>query len=339
MKSRDGYYDFIRAFAILLVLLCHKGKMPGGSIGVSIFFCLSGFLITDLLLRVPTHAPSNILRFVLRRLLRIYPLYVCALLAATILAWGFAPDRLPNIVNGLPALLTFTGLPLHSGYAIAVTWSLHVEFWFYLLFPVVFFITYSRGLLPLALAGLFCLSFTAKYFDGGSPATWPIHISLWQSIIYLDQLLYGSVCALLISRKSAVLNAFRSPAWLWASFLISLAIAKAGNLAHWHLEMSGAAVLCAIAILHHANHDRTQIRDNPILWMGRASFSIYLVHAIVLDYLPYERLPNILDTPSFFVVTLTLCYLTERIIERPSIRLSHEFGKFRRESAENLNVV
>jgi len=64
MSRRDNYYDYIRALAALLVLFAHKGQMPGGSIGVSIFFCLSGFLITQILIGLPSLTISNVAKFI-----------------------------------------------------------------------------------------------------------------------------------------------------------------------------------------------------------------------------------------------------------------------------------
>jgi peptidoglycan/LPS O-acetylase OafA/YrhL len=81
MRGRDTYYDYIRAFAALLVLFCHKGKLPGGSIGVSIFFCLSGFLITRILIGLPDLSLTNIAKFIFRRWMRIFPLYLAAIVA------------------------------------------------------------------------------------------------------------------------------------------------------------------------------------------------------------------------------------------------------------------
>jgi|EndMetStandDraft_6_1072998.scaffolds.fasta_scaffold13541_1 peptidoglycan/LPS O-acetylase OafA/YrhL len=321
MGQRDAYYDYIRAFAALLVLLCHKGKMPGGSIGVSIFFCLSGFLITRILIRMHSISAPDIAGFIFRRFMRIFPLYVTTLGVAVILAWGFRPDVLPRLIDGLPGLLTFTHLPVDTGYATAVAWSLHAEFWFYLVFPVVFALTYKRGLLPLVIAISIGVSIWAKNNDGGTPESWPIRGDQWLTILYLDQLMYGAICAVLIEKKSSIVGLFSSRLWFWGALIANLAIAKIAPLSHWHLEMSIAALICAIAILHHGA-SKTELQYNFIAWIGRISFSLYLVHAVVLDYLPYEKLPDVLDTPSFLAITFALSFVTERFVERPGIRIA-----------------
>ena len=322
MGQRDAYYDYIRAFAALLVLFCHKGKMPGGSIGVSIFFCVSGFLITGILIRLPSLSVPNIAGFIFRRFMRIFPLYAATLTATIILAWVYHPDILPRLIAGLPGLLTFTQLPSGTGYATAVAWSLHAEFWFYIAFPVVFVLTYKRGLLPLVITLLIGASIWANIRDGGTPERWPLGDGQWLTVLYLDQLMYGAICALLVEKKARLIRLFSSRLWFWGALTVNLMIAKLAPLSHWHLEMSIAALLCAAAILHHES-SKTVLKDNFIAWIGRISFSLYLVHAVVLDYLPYEKLPDALDTPSFFVVVFALSYLTQKFIERPGIRLAN----------------
>src|SRR4030088_2853404 len=129
--GRDNYYDYIRALAALLVLFVHEGKLPGGSIGVSIFFCLSGFLITRILIGLPELSFLNLAKFIFRRWMRIFPLYLAAILATYFLMRQFRPDSLPTFTNYLPDLLTFTCYPANAGYSAAVFWTLHAEVWFY----------------------------------------------------------------------------------------------------------------------------------------------------------------------------------------------------------------
>ena len=340
MTERDNYYDYIRALAALLVLFGHKGKMPGGAIGVSIFFCLSGFLITQILIALPTLSLSNLTKFIFRRWMRIYPLYVAALGATYLLMHYYRPESLQEFTSELPGMLTFTHLPSWTGYVAAVGWTLHAEFWFYVCFPFIFAVTYRRGLLPLAIGLLIVASVLAKIFAGhGEPAKWLTGNDQWLTVIYLDQLMYGALCAFLIARQSPVIQLFASRWWFWGTLLVSLAMGKLlpfkGYDVYWYLKTSGAALLCAIAILHHAARPK-MLNDNFIAWLGRISFSIYLVHAIVLDYLPAKEIPEKLDTPSFVLVVLILSFLTERFIERPGIWLSKTLAKFRPAPPERL---
>jgi peptidoglycan/LPS O-acetylase OafA/YrhL len=331
-EGRDNYYDYIRALAVLLVLFGHKGKMPGGAIGVSIFFCLSGFLITQILIGLPALSPSNLAKFVFRRWMRIYPLYVVALGATYLLMRNYRPQSLDEFTSALPGMLTFTHLPGSTGFATAVAWTLHAEFWFYVFFPFVVALTYRRGLLPLAIGVLIAISFLAKIFAGHSePAKWLIGNDQWLTVIYLDQLMYGAICALLIAKKSPLIERFASKWWFWGGLLVTIAMGKLLKIAsydvHSYWKTSTAALLCAVAILHHAANPK-MLNDNFIAWIGRISFSIYLVHAVVLDYLPADRIPDKLDTPSFVVVVLICAFLTERFVERPGIRLAKGLAKY-----------
>ena len=86
-----------------------------------------------------------------------------------------------------------------------------------------------------------------------------------------------------------------------------LMIASYDAYSYW--KTTAAALLCAVAILHHAASPKN-LKNNFIAWIGRISFSIYLVHAVVRDYLPANEIPDKLDTPSFIVVVLICSCLT-----------------------------
>ena len=203
---RDTYYDYIRALAALLVLFCHKGKMPGGSIGVSIFFCLSGFLITRILISLPGLSSSNIAKFIFRRWMRIFPLYLAAIIATYPLVRQFRPELLSTFSHSIPGMLTFTSYPSNVGYSTAVFWTLHAEFWFYVIFPFVFALTYKRGFLPVAVGLMILASILAKAFVGHVAAA---SFTPWLTLVYLDQLMFGVICALVISERSRFIENFR----------------------------------------------------------------------------------------------------------------------------------
>jgi peptidoglycan/LPS O-acetylase OafA/YrhL len=193
-------------------------------------------------------------------------------------------------------------------------------------------LTFKRGLLPLAIGILILVSVLAKIFAGhAEPAKWLTGNDQWLTVIYLDQLMYGCICALLIARRSPVIEIFASRWWFWGGLLVSLAMGKLLTIASYDVysywKTSAAALLCAVAILHHAASPK-KLHDNFLAWIGRISFSIYLVHAIVRDYLPADKIPDKLDTPSFIVVVLICSYLTERFIERPGIHLAKKIAKY-----------
>src|SRR5690349_20309645 len=139
--SRNSALDGARALAVLLVLL-HHTRVPGfagGFIGVDVFFVLSGYLITSILLREADSAGDiRIGRFLLRRALRLYPPLLLMLSAVLILG----PSIWPTEQLGMPVLISALYL---SDYATAFygplsvighTWSLAVEEHFYLLWPI-----------------------------------------------------------------------------------------------------------------------------------------------------------------------------------------------------------
>lgn len=326
--KRDTYYDYIRAYAALLVFFTHKSyKLPGGSIGVDIFFCLSGFLITQILLHLPTLSFGNLLKFIFRRWMRIFPLYVAAIMAA------FALMKLTDLYDAdallasLPKLLGFISYP-QLGFGIGVLWTLQIEFWFYVIFPFAFAIFYPRGLLPWVIGLLICASWIAKFAIGMREDFAPLGM-----LSYMDQLMYGAVVALILKDRPSLAGVFRSRWWFWASLAVTFWIAQFVDFKglygpRWWLLTSLAGIICAVAVLHHAS-DKRGPKDNFIAWLGRISFSIYLVHGIVIDYIPTGTLVPKLDTPACLAIVIAISWLTERFIERPGIRFSKMVARFR----------
>jgi len=136
--------DGLRAVAVLLVILFHQDVLPGGWIGVQIFFVLSGYLITGLLFEARDNPLGRYLKsFYGRRALRIFPLYYAYLAAVGGLLW-LGVD-LPNVAAGMPAAATYTYNLWHASDAFARSlvlthlWSLSAEEQFYLFWPLLIF--------------------------------------------------------------------------------------------------------------------------------------------------------------------------------------------------------
>jgi peptidoglycan/LPS O-acetylase OafA/YrhL len=325
--KRDTYYDYIRAYAALFVFFTHKSfKLPGGSIGVDIFFCLSGLLITQILLRLPALSIGNLLKFIFRRWMRIFPLYLGTIIAAFFLMRTTERYSADALVASLPDLLTFISYP-QLGFSIGVFWTLQIEFWFYVVFPFVFAVLYPSGYLPYAIGALICFSWVAKFTIGMREDLAPL-----STLSYMDQLMYGAACALILKSKPAIADFFRSRWWFWGSLAVTFYIAQFVNFkglydVRWWLLTSIAAMICAVAILHHASNKKP-LRDNFVAGLGRISFSIYLVHGLVIDYIPTGAMIPKLDTPICLAIVIAVSWLTERFIERPGILVSKAVARF-----------
>lgn len=147
IKSLDG----IRALAVFAVMLFHYGYLGCGWIGVQIFFVLSGFLITGILLREKERAPSTFfLHFYLRRTVRIWPLYFCYLLM--VFGLYLASGEPVQVRQYLGYLLTFSfnlarmQPSYHETAYLGHLWSLGIEEQFYLVWPLFVFALNRRKL-------------------------------------------------------------------------------------------------------------------------------------------------------------------------------------------------
>jgi peptidoglycan/LPS O-acetylase OafA/YrhL len=151
--------DGLRAIAILMVFFYHGGQLKGGWLGVQFFFVISGFLITDILLRMKDQFPKRdyFIKFYGRRFLRIFPLYYFYLFVMMgITAWLISVDFKPKIMqtfwDQLPVAATYTYDFFHACSYFRLSnflthfWSLAVEEQFYLVWPLVILLTPKKWL-------------------------------------------------------------------------------------------------------------------------------------------------------------------------------------------------
>ncbi|MEO7255959.1 MAG: acyltransferase, partial [Casimicrobium sp.] len=175
--------DGLRALAVLSVMLYHLSAsiMPGGFVGVDIFFVISGFVVSASLANVATERAGHLLRFdrfvaffYARRLARIGPALILVLLTTALLATLFVPRAWLSEFNERTGLYAFYGLsnwvlqtnvdtyfaPRAEFNPYTHTWSLGVEEQFYVVFPFLFFLwvaarrTLTRRMATASLIGL-----------------------------------------------------------------------------------------------------------------------------------------------------------------------------------------
>lgn len=157
--------DGLRGLAVLLVVFFHGafGHVPGGFLGVDVFFALSGFLITTLLLEEwSRNGDISLKAFYVRRVRRLVPALLVLLAFGWVLESAFEDMRgeVPYVVGALGAVLYVNNwLMVWSGHALRTlspTWSLAVEEQFYLLWPMTLLVLLRRRIRPRTLLGVTC---------------------------------------------------------------------------------------------------------------------------------------------------------------------------------------
>jgi peptidoglycan/LPS O-acetylase OafA/YrhL len=323
-RPRVEFFDCLRALAITFVVIGHyRGAdfFPGGAIGVPIFFCLSGYLITAILLQEESFGWPSVWRFVVRRLLRVYPVYVLSVVMIYLILRSAESTLLPEYVTALPRLLTFTYAPKNwLGMGVGVFWTLQIEFWFYITLPIIMLIV-GRGraftatvLVALASLLAYRLSFPATPL----PAMWA------------DNLLIGSVVALAAHHSVGVKTLGKwyagiSTGCLVLLILIATFISVQDRVITWKLQSVIACAITAIWIAAFLGSKHNVVMPLAA-WIGRISYSLYLVHAIPLDYLDriwwpataaltYSKLWGVL------LASVAVASLLHYTIEKPFIKL------------------
>ena len=270
--------DGVRAICILLVMFNHVHEpVPfglQGRIGVDIFFVLSGFLITTLLLREKErHGNVSLKGFYTRRFFRIVPVYalVVAIYLCIVLVMHDA-ERWREFKSGLPYLLTFMQeyRPATTGVMLGHAWSLGIEEKFYLAWPllVVALFPFRRRTVALALL-------------------------LGVGILFLPPMLSRSYGGLLLGSLLAIVLAKSSSASLSSLLPRVPTTAAALLVAAGYLGMTlyGLAVLffsaCVTLLIGtlvlRQSWLRTLLEGRWIVTCGKRSYAMYLIHVLAID--------------------------------------------------------
>jgi peptidoglycan/LPS O-acetylase OafA/YrhL len=166
--------DGLRAIAVFAVVLCHAGiGFPGGYVGVDVFFVISGYLITSLILKDLKQGEFSLMDFWERRIRRIFPALVAVTVATLVAGWFLLlPDAYGNLAKSVVALIFMVSniyfwkntnyfSPTAEELPLLHTWSLAVEEQFYLVIPIVLLWLGKKHRLRLALP-LFSLVFVVS---------------------------------------------------------------------------------------------------------------------------------------------------------------------------------
>ena len=231
--------------------------------------------------------------------------------------WLIKSRHFVEVLTIVPELLTFS-LPLGNlpGMGFAVLWTLAVEFWFYVSFPILLLV--SRGT-----RHLYAVLFVAAVASlGAKMAEIQVPVFLYYDHFLIGVLVYAfansvSVPTFAQTRRAAFVGL--------AIILVMAAIPYPGQWnSAWYAQSLGAAVGTAIILLAAANTRIFPQTLPAVAFVGRISYSIYLVHALVLD-VPFRLGANM---PIYHAVVLGVSTCTYFVIEQPMIRAVHKRVRF-----------
>lgn len=329
--------DGIRGIAILTVFISHAGLesiIPGG-LGVTIFFFLSGYLITTLLRREMANTGGiDFKQFYIRRMLRIWPAFYFVLFAGAILTMaGF----LPGVIQPVPLLSQIlhvgnyysifhgnTGTSVGTG----IYWSLAVEEHFYLVFPFIYYGIVRMGVKAagqFSIIALLCAAFLAWRYFLVVELNMDEHRSYYASDTRVDSILYGSMLAIL---GNPMLDASRISERVWKFLLVPAGLAiliftlvhrspDFRETARYSLQGIALYPLFATAIRYPEWTPFRILNARVMMFFGWISFPLYLVHFTVLRAFVTLDLPAFVQGALSFIVSLLLAYGIYRLIEQP----------------------
>ena len=329
--------DSVRGVAIVAVLAHHYFQwswgMFSGRSGVILFFILSGYFITGILLRWRSGiesgevAPGTALRlFYLRRALRIFPAYYLVLTCAAALGvpdvreyFGWHAAYLSNVLFALRG----DWLPNTAHF-----WSLAVEEQFYLVWPLIVWWTPRRWLIPLIAAciGLAPLSRLALLEAGFPPIA-----GLVMPFCVTDALGLGALLACMrapeFARQSGAIRSFVIGAAASGFILYWLCFATGSALVLWETFLAfalGAVVLCGIE--GRVGGIGRLLSVEPLARLGRISYGVYLIH-LPITHVTWRLaswllpagvgLPKWILIPAWAAGTIALAALSWRYFEQP----------------------
>jgi peptidoglycan/LPS O-acetylase OafA/YrhL len=342
VRQREGSLDGLRGFAALSVLFAHLvthlGLLPFaplGGVGVLVFFVLSGYLIAGICAR-SIHDRLDVRRFYARRVRRLAPVNLALVAVGIPLMVVLGEPVGRSIRDGAAALTQTTAYAQAAGvdvhYVFAPTWSLSVEWVFYLVAPVLLLLASRRGIAPgrtwrAAAVGAVLLYAIGLTLDFVSFYTLPV--------ANIGAMLAGSGVAL-YHRDWTLRNPESRPQWNWrispvwsmaGLLMLAVFVVLPGYTLSWGYKVAvfPAVVLSAIVVIHGCWSGQSAGRllsRFALPYVGLRAYSLYLWHIPVMwaawTVLGAER--RWLAAAASLVIIPIVVAVSFRFLEAPALR-------------------
>ena len=317
-QTRSNYIpsiDGLRTLAVAAVLLYHLGVkwIPGGFLGVDLFFVISGYVITRLILdSIEGINGLDLKEFYWARARRLFPGLLAVVIVSIIISAIFAPDAIHRLLSDAPFVLTGTNnwhlVALHQDYFAANgrppllqhTWSLAVEAQFYAIWPLIlYFIWRKYGLknvtkaaLLIALSsGLALFLFSIRVDNNSSSKV--SHIYFGTDTHSLGLFLGSALAVSWIPRNLTANISQRAQDFIDGIGLVGLfgllctfLFINESNATLYRLAFPLAGIFgCAtiISLVHPASRFAPILSSKPMIWIGERSYGIYLWHWVIFQ--------------------------------------------------------
>ena len=340
--------DSLRFFAVLLVLCTHwlhtvplVQQLKLGTIGVELFFVISGFLISLQLykFKAAINANGNSLKstlknFYIRRVLRIFPLYYFILLLATFINKG---ELLDAFLWNLSCTTNFYFIQLQYWPGnFSQFWSLSVEDHFYIFWPLIVLMTNRENIIAW-MVGIACFSVGFRVYSFYD--SYDFMLLMIHTVSCLDLFMMGALLAYVYFYKPTFFIKASNNKYLKITILLAFSILffvfvkmPQWELFNWVFQrfLMGVVYLCVLGFFVSGIKGRVGmlLENRLLIRLGKLSYGIYLIHNFVPGILlPIKALnvPLVVEFFLYFVVTIVLSEISYRFIENPVRDLNRFF--------------
>jgi peptidoglycan/LPS O-acetylase OafA/YrhL len=317
--------DGLRAIAVAAVIAFHFGWLRNGYLGVDVFFVISGYLITGLVLAEMGQDRFSIVDFYLRRIRRILPLALLVTLVALLVGMSvMLPDDLKHLASSVVATNLFANNVLQVMTAgdywdrvndykpLMHTWSLGIEEQFYLAYPFLLLLLGRRR--RLLIGGLLILVGASVAFHVWGTA--PRDARFYSFAYRFYELAFGGCVAAALDRRVVDHR--------WSPLAIGLLLLLLGSSPKMFprtllVPLTVASTALVIASANERNRVSAMLEHRYLVGIGLISFSLYMWHQVVLAFARYFVFAELHLPQLLLVLTLTtaLSVLSYRLVERP----------------------
>lgn len=329
--------DGLRALAVVAVILFHAGfeTFSGGFVGVDVFFVISGYLITTIILVELERGTFSIAGFYERRARRILPALFIVMLVCLPFAWFWLlPSDMKEFSRSLVAVSVFASNFLflrNSGYfdsaaelkPLLHTWSLAVEEQYYIFFPLLLMLSWRLGkrwlLVLLGIVGIASLAL-AQWASLARPA-----VAFYVLITRGWELLIGAFAAFYLANKTAPAYTSRYVAEVagWSGLLLMMfSVLSYNRLTPFPGFYALVPTVGTVLIILFANQETAIGRfvgNKALVGVGLISYSAYLWHQPIFAFARHQTLiePDDRLFAVLSIAALVLAYFSWKYVERP----------------------